>query len=859
MDNIDDELQFHLDEKIRDLMSQGLSREAATARAERELGDRSAIRQSVRTIVDTSGRQRERQRYWMGWREDVRYAVRGLIRSPQFSIPSIAIFALGVGLATAVFAVLHGIVLNPLPYPLGAELHQLYATNLKTTDDRSAMSPGDFFALRTALAGDVRIGGYMNWPVSLTGVAEPERLNGALATADLFTTLQVEPIEGRTFLIDEEQLERGDVAIISARLAARLGLSGRAPGSTIQLNGRPITVVGVMPGTFAFPEAATDVWIPLALRPADRDSHESRWLQTIARITPREAAAADARIQVTMAGLAAAFPQSNADWRARLVPLHRVVVAQARPTLIVLSLAIACVLLVMIVNLLTAVAARQRQRTAELSLQTALGAGLWRVTRQLGTEALMLAFFGGGIGLLFATGLVGAFRRLAPASLPRAAEVSLSMWPFLFAIAAGAIVVSIVTIIPVRAAHRRGGAIRLTGRGLAVGSSQPSRWPVVAQAALACLLIVSAGLLSQAFVRLSNIDLGFVPGNVLTLKISLPRGTPSERQTAYFSDVLERLRSVTAVTAVGAASDLPLAGNSLNVPIAIDGVVRDRSDPEVRAAFRVITPGYLEAIGAAVRGRAFEPPDGPAAEPVAIVNDALARQHWPDVNPIGQRLRTNEDQQWRTVVGVVRDVHHGGLTESEGPTIYVPHAQKAEEWMTWMSVAVRTAGDPLRHATAIRAAVAEADHNQPVSDVMTLQRRVDEALALPRLAAFIATTVAGITLLLAAAGLASTLSLFVSARTPEFSVRLALGAVPARLAWRTVSEAVRLVAAGSALGLAIAAAAGSVIASLLYDISAYDFATFAGAAAILLLTAVVTAIAPARAVARIDPSLTLRS
>ena len=359
--------------------------------------------------------------------------------------------------------------------------------------------------------------------------------------------------------------------------------------------------------------------------------------------------------------------------------------------------------------------------------------------------------------------------------------------------------------------------------------------------------------------RLSNIDLGFVPGNVLTLKISLPRGTPSERQTAYFSDVLERLRSVTAVTAVGAASDLPLAGNSLNVPIAIDGVVRDRSDPEVRAAFRVITPGYLEAIGAAVRGRAFEPPDGPAAEPVAIVNDALARQHWPDVNPIGQRLRTNEDQQWRTVVGVVRDVHHGGLTESEGPTIYVPHAQKAEEWMTWMSVAVRTAGDPLRHATAIRAAVAEADHNQPVSDVMTLQRRVDEALALPRLAAFIATTVAGITLLLAAAGLASTLSLFVSARTPEFSVRLALGAVPARLAWRTVSEAVRLVAAGSALGLAIAAAAGSVIASLLYDISAYDFATFAGAAAILLLTAVVTAIAPARAVARIDPSLTLRS
>ena len=395
MDNIDDELQFHLDEKIRDLMSQGLSREAATARAERELGDRAAIQRSVRSIVTTSGRDRERQRYWMGWREDLRYAMRGLIRNPQFSIPSIAIFALGVGLATAVFAVLHGIVLNPLPYPRGAELHQLYATNLKKSDDRSAMSPGDFFALRAALAPEVRIGGYMNWPVSLTGVAEPERLDGALATADLFTTLQVEPIEGRTFLIDEEQVERGDVAIISARLAARLGLTGHAPGSTIQLGGKPITVVGVMPGTFAFPEASTDVWIPLALRPADRDSHESRWLHTIARIERRGIAAADARIQAAMTTLAADFPKSNADWRARIVPLHSVVVAQARPTLIVLSLAIACVLLVMIVNLLTAVSARLRRRSAELSLQHALGAGLWRVTRQLGTEALVLAAFGG--------------------------------------------------------------------------------------------------------------------------------------------------------------------------------------------------------------------------------------------------------------------------------------------------------------------------------------------------------------------------------------------------------------------------------------------------------------------------------
>ena len=222
-------------------------------------------------------------------------------------------------------------------------------------------------------------------------------------------------------------------------------------------------------------------------------------------------------------------------------------------------------------------------------------------------------------------------------------------------------------------------------------------------------------------------------------------------------------------------------------------------------------------------------------------------------------MRTSEDKEWRTVIGVVRDVHHGGLTVGEGPTVYVPHAQKAEAWMTWMSLAIRTSDDPLRNAAAIRAAVAEVDRNQPVSDVMKLEQLVDDALALPRLAAFIAIAVAGITLLLAAAGLASTLSLFVSARTPEFSVRLALGAVPSVLAWRTIREAVTLVSIGATVGFAAAIAAGRVMASLLHDVSAYDAATFAGALLILLTTAVLTAIGPARTVARIDPSLTLRS
>jgi len=857
-DDIDDELRFHVDSRVSELMAEGWSRANAVSRAEAELGDRAAVQASCQQIARAAGQAHSRRRYWIGVVQDLSYASRSLQRSASFSVATIAVLALGIGLTTAVVAALYGIIYSPLPYPDSENLHQVYAVNTAKDLHESPMSAADFYTLRDRLPGEVRIGGYMSWPVSLTGVAEPERLRGALATADLFTTLGVAPVEGRTFVADDERPGR-EVAIISARLAARLGLTGRAAGASIQLANAPVTIVGVMPHGFDFPEADTEVWIPLALSAADRANHESRWLHTVARFDANALPQVQGRLNSVMAGLAADRPASNAGWDARAVPLRQVVVGDAGPTVKVLSLLILCVMLVTVVNVIALVVARLHRRQAELALHQALGAGLWRLSRQLSAEALLLSMFGGGLGLLLAGWLTGLFRRLAPGVIPRAAEVSVSQWPLVFASAVAALLIVAMTVIPLWLARGANlGLLTAGGRGAVATRTRFSRVVVATQAAFAALLVVTAGLLAQAFIRLSTVDLGFAPANVLTLRISLPRSMPLDGQRAYFAGVLDRIRSVPGVTGAGATNDLPLSGNSPNVPILVDGREPSPGDPELRADFRVITPGYLETVGSAVRGRPFTDRDTPGAPPVALVNDALARRQWPGQDAIGQRIRTSADTAWRTVVGVVRDVHHGGLNTAEGPAIYIPHAQKAEAWMTWMSMAVRTTDSPMTKAAAVRAAIASVDRNQPVSDVMTLSQLVSDALALPRLAAAVAAAVSLIALLLAAFGTGAVLSRLIAARIPEFGLRLALGANPARLAWTPVWEVVRLVGAGSLAGLLVAAGSSRLLAGLLHDVSPFDGPTYAVALAVIVMTGVAAAIGPAMRVARIAPVIALR-
>lgn len=856
--DIDDEIRFHLESRVHDLMADGLSRRDAEAQAHREFGDRVSVGLACRDIRRRADHRRERRDYWTGWRNDLRYGMRAIVRAPLFSLSAIMILAVGIGLSSTVFAVVHGVFLKPLPYPQSRDLHRLFAVNTTKNDRESPMSAGDFFTLRAALAPEVGVGAYMSWPVSLTGVTDPERLAGALASADLFTTLGVNAVEGRTFIAGDEDPAR-NVAIISTRLAGRLGILGRAAGATIELGRTPTLVVGVMPPSFRFPQPDTEVWIPLALRPADRDNHGSRYLHTLARIPGEHAGLARDRLTTSMARLAEEFPASNAGWSARTEPLQDVVVGRARSTLVFLALAIACLLLVMAVNLVALLTGRLRRRAVELSVHQALGADRWRLLRQIGTECMLMAVAGGALGLLLASGLTGLFQRLANSSVPRADEVTMSAWIVAFAIGSAAIGLVAMTLLPLWTSMAAPATpLSPVTRGTA-SARRPSRVMVIAQSAMACVLIVAAALLAQTYVRLANTNLGFNPDNILTMRIALPARTPLPQQASYFAAVIDRVQQVPGVVAAGAVSDLPLSGNSLNVPIRVaDSAIDAGTDEETRAAFRVVTPGYLETIGAHFEGRAFDRGDVAGRPPVAMVNRTFARRHWPGREPIGLRVRTSEDAGWRTVVGVVADIQHGGARGEEGPTIYVPHAQKAEAFMTWMSLAIRATGDPVTLAPPVRTAIAAIDRYQPVSDVGPLSESVAKALALPRLAATIGGVVAIGTVLLAVIGIGAVLSLLVAARTPDFAVRLALGAPPSRLQWTPVIECMTLVGSGAVAGLIAAALLTRLMRSLLFGVAPIDALTFSASALVLLAVAALTAIGPARAIARIDPALTLR-
>jgi putative ABC transport system permease protein len=856
--DIDDELRFHLESRIRDLMADGLPRPEAAAQAQREFGDRTRIHDQCAGIRRDAGERRKRRHYWNDWRVDLRHGLRAIVRAPLFSIAVISILTVGIALSSSMFAVVHGVFVKPLPYPRAGQLHRVYATNAAKDQRESAMSPGDFFSLRASLPQGIGIGGYMNWPVSLTGVPDPERVRGALASSDLFTTLGINAIEGRTFLPEDED-PASNVAIISARLADRLGIRGRAAGATIELGRLPTVVVGVMPPTFQFTETATDVWIPLALQPADRDSHGARWLNTIARVADDQAAGAEDRLASSMALLAAEFPESNAGWSARLVPLHDTVVSRSGSTILFISLAIACALAVMIVNLIALVTGRLHRRAVALSVHQALGADRWRLLRQVGAECLLMTIIGGTLGLMLTSGFVGVFQRLAGTTVPRAGEVTVSPWIVAFAVVTATIGLVAMTVVPIwRTITIATLPLAPSARGITVG--RPSRVLVVVQAALACLLVITAALLAQTYRTLTAVDLGFNADNVLTMRIALPNKTPLPQQAAYFAAVVDRVRNLPGVVTAGAANDLPLSGNGSTIPIVVDNSsVTLASGDQHRAGFRVVTPGYFETIGARARGRVFDDGDAAGRPAVAMVNDSFARTHWPGEDAIGKRVRTSEDRGWRTVVGVAADIRFAGPTVEEGPAIYVPHAQKSEAFMTWMTVAIRTVNAPLTLAPSVRTAIAAIDRYQPVSDVRELSDLVAAAVALPRLAASIAAVAAVASLILAGLGIASVLALLVSARTPDYAVRLALGAPPARLKWSPVIECVMLVTVGGTFGVAAAALLARLMRSLLFGVSPFDWPTFAASIGAMMVLAVLVAIGPARAIGRIDPAMTLRS
>jgi putative ABC transport system permease protein len=850
------EIEAHVDEKIDDYVENGMLRDEARALALRQFGNRTQVAEASREQwafrpIDEIG-------------QDLRYAVRVLARNRVFTIVSVLSLALGIGTNTIVFGVVEQVLLCSLPFSHPDRLFAVWSRSTHHGTEPMQVSAADFYDWRAQSQAFASLSAYSSWPINLTNVDEPQRLESELVSANLFSTLGVNAEIGRTFHSDEEREESPFVVVISHHLWQELGGSHNVVGRQLTLNGSPATVIGVMPAGFAFPSPEIEAWTPLSLSAKNRANREGRWLSVIGRLrdgaTERDAAT---EMEVITGRLAAAYPASNAGWSAMLVPLREQLIGKIRPVLLTLAAAAVLLLLITCANLANLLLARGTSRAHEIAVRAALGASRARVVRQLLVETLVLAIFGGGLGLALATPGIDAARRLGEGLIPRAREIHMDISVAAFAAAATLATALIFGLVPAIHAWRPNlsSRIGLGTRGTARNVEHTRGMLLTVEVAVASLLLVAAGLVGESMVRLVSTRTGLQTDHLLTLRLTLaPSRFPSNTaQIAFFDQVLSRVRSLPGILAAGEISDTPLRGNNPTFELVVEGRTRQPADPPLQAGLRVISAGYFQTAGIPIlSGRDFTTDDRSNTLPAAIINQAMARRYWPGSNPIGRRVRLKENQQWMAVAGLVPDVKHMGLKEDEGPVVYIPYAQKSQDWLTWTTLVVRAAGDPISFAPAIRKAIRDIDRSQPIAEVGTLKEVLDHSTAIPRFATVVIGILSGIALLIAVVGTYGLLAYTIAQRFPEFAIRLALGASSAHVLGLMLKRAMFRVLAGVAAGLMCAWWLARLLQSLLFGVHPHDPLIFTSVAAILVFSSLLAVIAPFRRVFRINPAAVLR-
>ncbi|MET0398767.1 MAG: ABC transporter permease [Longimicrobiaceae bacterium] len=790
--------------------------------------------------------------------QDLRFALRTLLRSPAFAGVAILTLALGIGAVATLFSVVDGVLLRPLPF---REPDRLVSVS-------PALLRGEYVLARDRSRSFAELGGYQGGVgFGLSGGGEPERVTGAYASTNLFAALGAEPLLGRGFAAGEDQPGRGAVVVLGHGLwRRRFGGDPAAVGRTVTLDGEPRTVVGVMPAEFRFPSAETELWVPVPLDPAPH-AVGALWgmggFQAVGRLapgaTPRQALA-------ELGALARAMRAENPLWTppepyradAAVVPLRDAVVGEVRPTLLVLLAAVGFVLLIACANVANLLLARGLGRAREMALRSALGAGRGRLVRQLLTESLVLALAGGAAGLLLASWGLRWLVAALPADTPRLAEVALDGRVTALALGATLLTGVAAGLLPAWRVTRRElqGPLR-EGAGAGGGRRRLSGVLVAAEIGLAMVLVVGAGLLIRSVRALVAVDPGFRTERVVSARIDPPEslyGDPA-RQRAFYAEVLGRVQALPGVGAAGLTSQLPLGGEPSSWATAVEGVTLD---PNALPMFdrRAVTPEYLRTLGVRlVRGRAFTAADREDAPPVALVDEAAARRFWPAEDPVGKRIGHPWANDWMTVVGVVAEVRSAGLAGEQNPAYYVPFAQKPGAGMTLVA---RTTSPPEALAGSLRAVVAGVDPRVPVSRVRAMDEWVAQSVARPRLTAVLLGAFAGLALLLGAVGVYGVVAYTVGERTREIGLRIALGAGVGDVVGMVLRQGALLAAAGIGAGLLASLAATRALAGLLYGVTATDPLTFAVVPAILAAAALLATWLPARRASRVDPMSALR-
>jgi putative ABC transport system permease protein len=869
------ELGAQLEDFYREALARGASDSEAEAQAERQILDwdrlaldlwRADRSRAANPVSRWSRKLEERAR---GARvggsmladlvADTRFAIRELAKNPGFAAVAIVTLAIGIGATSAIFSVIDGVLLRPLPYSSPERLVRVHETTPQY--GRFSVAPANFLDWRRESQAFERIAAFSAGSGTLVDGDLVERVSSAEVSFDLFDLLGIAPLLGRGFSPEEDAPGRNGVVVVSHGAWQRhFGSDPGVLGRRVTLDGTAVTVVGVMPPDFHFPSRENELWSPIALDPANapRGAH---YLGVIARLKPdASVASARAEMETIAKRLADQFPV-NAGESAEVTPLHEYIVGGSRASLLTLLTAVVLVTLISCGNVANLLLGRASARGREIALRAALGAGRGRLARQMLAEGAILALGGGALGLLFAYAALDPLRRLSAGTIPRVEEIALDGGVLAFTLGLSVVTGLGFALAPAWGSSRARPveALREASRGsLSPGSRRARSALVAVEVALSLVLLVGASLLLRSFRGLASVDPGFRPENVLTLKISLPPGDyPEDHHLVHFYDqLLERLRSLPRVEAAGMVQSLPIEGDYF-LSFTIEG----RPDPppgeEPSANYRIASYGYFETVGVPIaRGRTFDSRDGTRTPPVAVVDEAFVRRHFGAEDPLGRRIDVgNGSDAVYEIVGVAGDVRNDGLELAPHPSIYLPYPQ--DPFRT-MSVVLRTDSDPLRLAADARDVVRELDAMLPAYSVRALEDVVDESLGERRFSMLLLALFAGTASFLAAVGLYGVVSYSVSRRTREMGLRLAVGASRSSLILTVMRQGMKPALAGIGIGISASLLLAGALETLLFGVTPFDPASYAATVLLLLLVAAFACYIPARRASGIDPLAALR-
>lgn len=796
---------------------------------------------------------------------DLRYAFRQLIKSPGFAAVTILTLALGIGACTAIFSVVNTVLLRPLEYPDPARLVVIRETQLPDFPEFS-VSPPNYLDWEKQTKSYENLAAYAGSRINLTGDGEPQQLVGVKATAHYFDVYGVKPALGRTFLPEEDAPGKNHVVVLSYPFWQRVfGGASDVLGRPIQLNGEPYTVVGVAPPGFGL-ASKVDAWMPMAFKPDEtaNDARGGHYLNVVGRLRPGVTVAqAEAELKVLAAQLATQYPDSNKGWGIFMMPLQDYSVRDVRAVLYTLLGAVGCVLLIACANIANLLLARATARHREISIRAALGASRARLVRQLLTESVLLAVCGGLAGVLLARWGLDALLALAPANLPRMTDIHLNSGVLVFSLALSVLTGLVFGIAPAWLAARAdvNEALKQGSRGSTEGGARGRLRSalVVIEVTLALMLLGGAGLLARSFIQLAHVDPGFVPENATVLRLSLPQKKYAlpEQQNAFAGALLERVKNLPGVQAAGLTHSMPLVSDYV-LGFNIEGRPAIAPSDLPSTNYYAVTPEYFRAMGIRlVRGRVFSAQDDAKAPRVAIINETMARQHFPNEDPIGKRINiTNGPDAWREIIGIVGDIKQYGVDKATSNQAYEPFAQVP---FSSLNVVIRTSGQPAALLGAIRPTVYAVDKDQPIGTIRPLEEIVADSIARQRFAMTLLTVFSLVALVIAAVGIYGVMAYSVVQRTGEFGIRMALGAQQRDVLRLVLAQGGKLVGLGLLIGLAATLAASRAMGSMLFNTSAQDPLTLGGITLLLGAVALVACLLPASRATKVNPIEALRA